>query len=187
MADGGEITQLLRAWRRGEPDALEALIPMVYQELRRVAASQMRVESLGHTLTPTGLVHESFLKLVEQEQTPEWQDRRHFFLVASRAMRQLLVDHGRRKHARKRDAAAPAEWADRVQMPGAPWDVIDLDRALDRLERSEPRMAKAVELRFFGGLNLDEIAEAMEVSAPTISRELRLAEAWLARDIRGGA
>jgi len=185
MPDGGEITRLLRAWCGGEPGALEALIPMVYEELRRLAASQMRTENPGHTLSPTGLVHESFLKLVEQKQTPDWQDRKHFFVVAAKAMRQLLVDHARRKHARKRDPGAPAEWADQVQMPGAPWDAVDLDRALDRLERDEPRMARAVELRFFGGLNLDEIAGAMDVSAPTISRELRLAEAWLAREIRG--
>ncbi|MBZ5608577.1 MAG: sigma-70 family RNA polymerase sigma factor [Acidobacteriia bacterium] len=185
MADGGEITRLLRAWSRGDGDALEALIPLVYEELRRLAAGQMRAENPGHTLSPTGLVHESFLKLVEQKHSPDWQDRKHFFVVASKAMRQLLVDHARRKHARKRDPGAPAEWPGQYQMPGAPWDVIDLDRALDRLEQNEPRMAKAVELRFFGGLNLDEIATTMDVSAPTISRELRLAEAWLAHEIRG--
>jgi RNA polymerase sigma factor (TIGR02999 family) len=181
----GEMTRLLRAWREGDPGALEALIPLVYEDLRRVAASQMRAENPGHTLSPTALVHESFLKLVEGEDTPDWQNRKHFFVVAARAMRQLLVDHARRKHARKRDPQDLPAWADQVQMPGAPWDVIDLDRALDRLQQSEPRLAKAVELRFFGGLNLDEIAGAMDVSAPTISRELRLAEAWLAREIRG--
>jgi len=185
MPDGGDITRLLRAWCGGDSGALEALMPLVYGELRRLAASQMRTENPGHTLSPTGLVHESFVKLVEQEHTPDWQDRKHFFVVASKAMRQLLVDHARRKRAQKRDPGAPAVWADLVQLPGAPWDVIDLDRALNSLERSEPRMAKAVELRFFGGLNLDEIAGTMDVSAPTISRELRLAEAWLAREIRG--
>jgi RNA polymerase sigma factor (TIGR02999 family) len=164
---------------------LEALIPLVYEQLRRVAANQMRAENPGHTLSPTGLVHESFLKLAGEKRTPDWQDRKHFFVVAAKAMRQLLLDHARRKHARKREPAAPAAWADQVQLPGAPWDVIDLDRALHRLEQTDPRMAKAVELRFFGGLNLEEIAEAMDVSAPTVSRELRLAEAWLAREIRG--
>jgi RNA polymerase sigma factor (TIGR02999 family) len=150
-----------------------------------MAANQMRSENPGHTFSPTGLVHESFLKLVEGRDTPDWQNRKHFFVVASKAMRQLLVDHARRKHARKRDPGLPVDWADQVQMHVAPWDVIDLDRALNRLERNEPRMARAVELRFFGGLNLDEIATTMDVSAPTISRELRLAEAWLAREIRG--
>jgi RNA polymerase sigma factor (TIGR02999 family) len=185
MPEEGEITRLLRAWGGGDAGALRTLIPFVYEELRRVAASQMRAENPGHTLSPTALVHESFLKLVEGKDTPNWQDRKHFFVVASKAMRQLLVDHARRKHAHKRDPGGPAEWAAQVQMPGAPWDVIDLDRALKRLERDEPRMARAVELRFFGGLNLDEIAATIQVSAPTISRELRLAEAWLAREIRG--
>ena len=183
MADGGEITRLLRAWYGGEPGALEALMPLVYEELRRLAAGQMRSEHPGHTLSPTALVHESFLKLAGEKRTPDWQDRKHFFVVAAKAMRQLLVDHARRKHARKRE---PDAWVGQVQLPGAPWDVIDLDRALNRLEQSDSRMAKAVELRFFGGLNLEEIAGAMDISAPTVSRELRLAEAWLAREIRGG-
>ena len=181
-----DVTCVLNAIEAGDPKAAEQLLPLVYEELRRLAANQMRGEHPGHTLSPTGLVHESFLRLVAQEQTPDWQDRKHFFVVAAKAMRHLLLDHARRKHARKRDPGEPADWADRVQMPGAPWDVIDLDRALFRLEQTEPRMARAVELRFFGGLNLDEIAEAMDVSAPTISRDLRLAEAWLAREIRRG-
>ena len=130
---GGEITRLLRAWREGESGALDSLIPLVYEELRRLAASQMRTENPGHTLSPTGLVHESFVKLVEQKHTPDWQDRKHFFVVAAKAMRRLLMDHARRKHALKRDSGASAGWA-QVQMPGAPWDVIDLDRALNRLE-----------------------------------------------------
>jgi RNA polymerase sigma factor (TIGR02999 family) len=187
MSGCGEVTRLLRAWCGGDPDALAALIPLVYDELRRLAIGQMRHENPGHTLSPTSLVHESFLKLVEGAHTPDWQDRKHFFVVASKAMRQLLVDHARRKRARKRDAGVSVEGVDLIQLPGAPWDVIDLDRALNRLAQGEPRMARAVELRFFGGLNLDEIAGAMDVSAPTVSRELRLAVAWLAREIRAGS
>lgn len=117
--------------------------------MRRLAASQMRTENPGHTLSPTGLVHESFVKLVEQKHTPDWQDRKHFFLVAAKAMRHLLMDNARRKHALKRDSGASAGRA-QVQNARRPWDVIDLDRALNRLETSDRRMAEAVELRFFG-------------------------------------
>jgi RNA polymerase sigma factor (TIGR02999 family) len=186
MPEEDDVTGLLRAWRGGDSSALDSLVPIVYRELHKLASFHMRAESAGHTLSPTGLVHESLLKLIQSGSSPDWQDRKHFFVVAARAMRQLLVDHARKKRAGKRDAGA-AMALDRVQLPStAPWDIIDLDRTLARLHEQEPRRAKMLELRFFGGLALDEIAEVMEVSASTISRELRLTEAWLAREIRGG-
>jgi RNA polymerase sigma factor (TIGR02999 family) len=171
---------MLRAWRSGDPQAFEALIPLVYDELHRVAVAQMRLENPGHTLTPTGLLHESFLKLMQSDSPPDWQDRKHFFVVAARAMRQHLVDHARRKHAAKRQA-------DPTTNPPhgpSPIDVIDLDRALESLHLDSPRRAQMLELRYFGGLELKDIAEVLDVSIPTVSRELKLSEAWLALQLR---
>ena len=183
----GDVTQLLRAWRNGDSSAFEALVPLVYRELHSLAEFQMRAERAEHTLSPTGLLHESFLKLMQSGSVPDWQDRKHFFVVASRAMRQLLVDHARRRGAAKRDSVLAANdmAAGLIQLPGAPWNVVDLDRALVRLQDQDARRARMLELRYFGGLNLGEIAEVLEVSTATISRELRVTEAWLAREIKG--
>ena len=181
MVPGGEITTLLRSWREGDRAALDALLPLVYADLRRIAAGHMRDAGAGHTMSPTDLVHESFLKLARGA-VPECQDRKHFFAVAAKAMRQLLVDHRRRRHAQKRHREAP----DILSAPVAAWDVLDLDAALRDLEAHDARKAETVELRFFAGLQLEEIGELHGVSAPTVSRELRLAEAWLAKRIRRG-
>ncbi len=180
MVAAGEVTKLLRSWRDGDAAALDTLTPLIYRELHKIAASQMRLEAQGHTLTPTGLLHEAFLKLVQSGSQPDWQDRKHFFVVAAGAMRQLLVDHARRRGAGKR-SATPAPEA----TPLAQHDVIDLDRALHKLAAEDARRAQMLELRYFGGLGMVEIAEALDCSAATISRELRVTEAWLAREIRG--
>jgi RNA polymerase sigma factor (TIGR02999 family) len=176
----------LRAWRGGDSSAFDALIPLVYQDLRRLASFQMRSESPEHTLSPTGLLHESFLKLMQSSTPPDWQDRKHFYAVAARAMRQLLVDYARRKHAGKR-TADPVIGAGSSGVAEAPdGDLVDLDRALTRLHEDQPRRAQMLELRHFGGLDLKEIAEVLDTSVPTVSRELRVAEAWLAHELRHG-
>ena len=182
MVDAGEVTKLLRSWRGGDAAALDSLTPLIYRELHKIAVSQMHLEAQGHTLTPTGLLHEAFLKLVQSGSQPDWQDRKHFYVVAASAMRQLLVDHARRRGASKR-LASPAPMA----TPPAKHDVIDLDRALIKLAGESARRAQMLELRYFGGLGLVEIAEALDCSAATVSRELRVTEAWLAREIRGAA
>jgi len=186
MADGGEVTRLLRAWRGGDSSAFDALIPLVYQDLRRLASYQMKSESPEHTLSPTGLLHESFLKLMQSSTPPDWQDRKHFYAVAARAMRQLLVDYARRKHAVKRTADPVIGDGSGGVAEGADGDLVGLDRGLSRLRVDRRRRAQMLELRDFGGLDLKEIAEVLDTSIPTVSRELRVAEAWLAHELRSG-
>ena len=169
MSATHEVTLLLGEWAHGKPEALHRLTPLVYAELRPLAAGYLRRERPDHTLQPTAVVHEAFLRLVDQT-TPNWQNRSHFFGVAARLMRQILVDHARRKQASKRGALkVPLEQVvsfheDRIQ------DLIALDRGLNALEAIDPRKCKAVELRYFGGLSTDEIAQALEVSAVTVRR-----------------
>jgi RNA polymerase sigma factor (TIGR02999 family) len=184
----GDITQLLQAWHGGDAAAFDALVPMVYQELHRVAAAQMRAENAGHTLSTTALLHESLLKLMQSNSLPEWQNRKHLYVVAARAMRRLLVDHARKKRAAKRDAgplaaSLPDSLSAAPTQPAV--DVIDLDRVLASLYEESPRRAQMLELRYFGGLDLAEIATISDCSLSTVSRELRFTEAWLAREIRG--
>jgi len=188
MSSAGDVTQLLRAWRGGDSAAFDALIPLIYQELHLVASAQMRNESSGHTLSPTALLHESFLKMMQSGSTPDWQDRKHFFVVAARAMRRLLVDHARRKSAVKRTNADAVNGlpASLAVFSNPAVDVVDLDRVLAALHEQAPRRAQMLELRYFGGLGLAEIAEVTECSTATVSRELRVTEAWLARELRGG-
>jgi RNA polymerase sigma-70 factor, ECF subfamily len=180
---------MLRAWREGDAHAFESLIPLVYEELHKVAVAQMRFENPGHTWTPTGLLHESFLKLMQTDSPPDWQDRKHFYVVASRAMRQLLVDHARRKSAAKRagDPGAEISTGSPRSEPAAPADVIDLDRALTALHEESSRRAQFLELRHFGGLDLAEIASVFDCSVSTVSRELKLTEAWLAHRLKKDA
>ena len=174
----GDVTGLLLAWNGGDREALEQLVPLVYEELRRRARSALAKERRGHTLQPTALVHEAYMRLVDQNRVP-WQNRFHFYAVSARAMRQVLVDHARRRLADKRDGGktfvplsrAGAEAA----TPPPSLDVLTLD----------PRQAKLVELRVYGGLTIDEAAEALGVSAATVSREWRHAEAWLHREMAG--
>ncbi len=179
-AFGGEFLHLELEGQHSVQDFL----PMLYNELHRRAAAAMRSQREGHTLQPTALVHEVYLRLMARE-TPALKDRAHFFSLASKMMRQILVDHARRKSARKRNQLIPVELDDRLAQTGAQSpDVLDVDAALSRLAEVAPRQARILELRYFGGLELAEAAEALGVSVPTIVRETRLAEAWLARDLR---
>jgi RNA polymerase sigma factor (TIGR02999 family) len=168
----------LAEWAKGNKQALDDLTPLVYKELRRLAASQLRKERRSHTLQPTALVHEAYLRLVAQKD-PGWQDRSHFFGVAARLMRQILVDHARKRQAGKRAGLRVSlEEAVSFQHERSR-DLVALDSGLNALEKLDPRKCKAVELRYFGGLSMDEIAQALAVSAVTVRRDLRMAEAWL--------
>ncbi|MFI5095007.1 MAG: sigma-70 family RNA polymerase sigma factor [Candidatus Acidiferrales bacterium] len=185
MSDTHEVTLLLAEWAKGNQRALDDLTPLVYRELRHLAASYLRKERLGHTLQPTALVHEAYVRLVDQS-NPTWQSRSHFFGVAARLMRQILVDHARRKRAGKRAGIkVPLDEAVSFQQ-GRSRDLIALDSGLHALEKLDPRKCKAVELRYFGGLSMDEIAKALEVSTITVRRDLRMAEAWLRQEMQNG-
>ncbi len=178
-----EVTRLLAEWGKGNQQALEDLTPLVYRELRQLAASYLRKESPGHTLQPTALVHEAYLRLVDQK-NPDWQGRSHFFGVAARLMRQILVDHARRRQAGKR-AMRKVSLEEAVSFqPERSRDLVALDSGLKALEKLDPRKCKAVELRYFGGLSTDEIAQTLEVSPITVRRDLRMAEAWLHHEMR---
>jgi RNA polymerase sigma-70 factor (ECF subfamily) len=178
-----EVTRLLAEWANGNQQALEDLTPLVYRELRQLAAGYLRKESPGHTLQPTALVHEAYLRLVDQK-SPDWEGRAHFFGVAARLMRQILVDHARRRQAGKR-AVLKVSLQEAVSFqPERSRDVVALDSGLRALEKLDPRKCKAVELRYFGGLSMDEIAQALEVSPVTVRRDLRMAEAWLHHEMR---
>ena len=173
-----EVTRLLAEWRAGDERAVGELIPLVYGELRRLAAAYLRGERKGHTLQPTALVHEAYLRLVEQS-SPDWQSRSHFYGVAARVMRQILVDHARRKLAKKRaGVAVTLDQAVSFQQEGS-GDLVALDAALTDLEKFDARKCQTIELRYFAGLSMDEIAQAMQLSVQTVRRDLRMAEAWL--------
>lgn len=184
----GDVTGLLLAWNRGDREAFEQLVPLVYEELRRRAQNALAKERRGHTLQPTALVHEAYLRLVDQSRIP-WQNRFHFYAVSARAMRHVLVDHARRRLADKRDGGRTFVPLSRAGVeaatPPPSLDVLALDRALERLAELDPRQAKLVELRVYGGLTIDEAAGALEVSAATVSRDWRHAEAWLHREMAG--
>jgi RNA polymerase sigma-70 factor, ECF subfamily len=183
MSATHEVTLLLSQWAEGNQQALNELTPLVYKELRQLAANYLRKERQGHTLQPTALVHEAYLRLVDQKK-PDWQNRSHFYGVAARLMRQILVDHARRKQAGKRAGLkVPLEQAVSFERERCQ-DLIALDVGLNALEGIDPRKCKAVELRYFGGLSTEEIAQSLEVSAITVRRDLRMAEAWLHRAMR---
>jgi RNA polymerase sigma factor (TIGR02999 family) len=185
MSDTHEVTRLLAEWRKGNQQALEELTPLVYRELRQLAASCLRRERHGHTLQPTAVVHEAYLRLVDQKH-PTWQNRSHFFGVAARLMRQILVDHARKKQAGKR-AGMRVSLQEAVSLQHErSRDLVALDSGLGELEKIDPRKCKVVELRYFGGLSMDEIAQALDVSPVTVRRDLRMAEAWLHHQIQNG-
>jgi RNA polymerase sigma factor (TIGR02999 family) len=185
MSATHDVTLLLAAWARGSQQALDDLTPLVYRELRQLAAGYLRREPRGHTLQPTALVHEAYLRLVDQS-NPDWQNRSHFFGVAARLMRQILVDHARRKHAGKR-AGHKVSLEETISfLPKRSRDLIALDNGLDALEKIDPRKCKAVELRYFGGLSMDEIAQTLDVSPITVRRDLRMAEKWLHNEMQSG-
>lgn len=187
MSTSGEVTELLRHVQSGDQQALDRLAPLVYDELRRVARMVFRKERSDHTLQPTALVNEVFMKLVDQTDV-SWHSRAHFMAIASRAMRRVLVDHSRAHTAEKRGGGAgvvPLDEALAYSEDRSP-DILLLDRALDDLAKLDPRQARIVELRFFGGLTGEEIAETVGVSTATVTRELRIAQAWLYRAMSGG-
>lgn len=187
VPDPGEVTALLRAWSDGDPAAPERLLPLVYRQLRRLAASKMRKERANHTLQPTALVHEAYVKLVDQHLP--WKNRGHFYGVAARAMREVLVDHARRRDADKR---APErrrisiESAD-VAVDPRTIDLLALDEALKTLAGLDERQSRLVELRLFAGLTVQECGVVLGCSAATASRDYRHAEAWLRRRMRGAS
>jgi len=179
-----DVTRLLDRWASGDEKALADLTPLVYRELRQLAAGYLRKERNGHTLQPTALVHEAYLRLVEQNR-PDWENRSHFFGVAARLMRQILVDHARRRNAGKRAGlSVPLEGAVTFRQERSR-DLLALDTGLTALEKLDARKCKAVELRYFGGFSMDEIAQALEVSPITVRRDLRMAEAWLQKEMQG--
>jgi RNA polymerase sigma factor (TIGR02999 family) len=178
----GEVTRLLQAWNEGDAAARDRLIPVVYAELRRRAAAHLRRERPEHTLRPTDLVHEAYLRLCEQSSA--WQNREQFFGVASRLMRRILVDHARARGAAKRGRGLRVTLVEeRAAAPAEP-DLLDLDEALDELQGLDERQGRLVELRYFGGLTLDEAAAALGVSRATANREWALAKAWLFRRLK---
>lgn len=182
----GDVTQLLRAAASGERQNLDALMAAIYDDLRRLAISHMRVERDGHTLQPTALVHEAYLKLIDQRAT-NWTDRVHFFAVASRIIRRILVDHARERQAAKRGAGrerVALEQAD-VFAPASDVDLVALDEALTELAAIDERQAKIVEMRFFGGLTLEEIAGDLSIGRRSVDREWSAAKAWLCFRLSG--
>jgi RNA polymerase sigma factor (TIGR02999 family) len=184
MPNPSSVTALLGEWSRGNEGALNQLLPLVYAELRRMAARQLRRERSNHTLQPTALVHEVYLRLVDQRQV-DWQDRAHFLGVAARVMRRILVDHARRHGARKRGDGVQCVSLGVVEEPAASSDlpVLALDQVLSRLETADPDLARIVELRAFGGLTIDEAAHVLKVSPSTAKRDWRTARAWLHREL----
>jgi RNA polymerase sigma factor (TIGR02999 family) len=179
------VTDLLQAWASGDQAALDELLPLVYEELRRQARRYMRAQPAGHTLQTTALVHEAYLRLVGQSSV-EWQGRAHFFGVAAKAMRSVLVDHARARGAAKRGGSVRAitlDDAGGVAGPQASVDVLALDEALGRLAELDPRKSQMVELRYFGGLGIDEAAAVLGVSPATVKREWTTARAWLRREL----
>ena len=178
-----QVTRLLADGANGNQQALDDLTPLVYRELRQLAASYLRKENPGHTLQPTALVHEAYLRLVDQK-SPDWEGRSHFFGVAAHLMRQILVDHARRRQAGKR-AVLKVSLEEAVSFqPERSRDLVALDSGLRALEKLDPRKSKAIELRYFGGLSMDEIAQTLAVSTITVRRDLRMAEAWLYHEMR---
>jgi RNA polymerase sigma factor (TIGR02999 family) len=177
-----EVTRWLHAAGAGAPDALDHLARAVYDQLHRVAAGHMRREAIGHTLQTTVLVHEAFLQLARQREMA-WVDRGHYYRVASRVMRQLLIDHTRRRHRAKRDGGRPVT-LDSLPTPAIDEELLALDEALDLLARDDPRAAQVVELRYFTGLSIEEAAEALNQSTATVKRDWRYARAFLRRALR---
>jgi RNA polymerase sigma factor (TIGR02999 family) len=181
------VTGLLQRWREGERAALDALVPLVYAELRRIADAHMRREHDPLSLQPTALVHEAFIKLAGGADV-DWHDRSHFLAVAARTMRQILVDRGRHRHAAKRDGGERITLTS-LDLAGGeqPVDLLALDQALSRLAEIDERKAAIVELRVFGGLDFAEIGAVMSLSRATLDREFRTARLWLFHTINGGA
>lgn len=182
------VTQLLIEWKSGNKAALDLLVPLVYRELRRLADHYLRDESAAITMQPTALVHEAYLRLVAQN-LPDWQSRSHFYGVAARLMRQILVDHARRRGSAKRGSGAEKVSIENAVSfsPARGRDIEQLDDALTALAAFDGRKAEIIELRYFGGFGLEEISQSLSISAATVCREQRVAEAWLHREMARAA
>ena len=182
-----EISQILVEWSKGGKEASDKLMPLVYDELRRQAARYLRRERPGHTLQTTALIHETYLKLIDQKNV-DWQNRAHFYGIAAQAMKRILIDHAKARHREKRGGAAenlPLDEARFVVSDETNVDIVALDQALTRLAAFDPRQASIVDLKFFAGLSIDDIAETLEVSPATVKREWNSAKAWLFSEING--
>ncbi len=186
MAESHQITQLLIDWSNGSELALEQLFPLVYDELRRMARSYMRRQPSGHTFQTTELIHEAYIKLAKNEEK-NWQNRAHFFGVAAQAMRHILVDYARSKHSKKRGG-----WQERVTLSENAMiseqhseQIVELDNVLKQLATMDERKSRVVELKFFGGLSIEEIAEVLRISPETVKRDWRFARTWLLRELAG--
>ena len=182
---GGDVTGLLQAWRGGDQAALDNLIPLLERELHRIAKHYMAAQPPGHTLQTTALVNEAYLRLIDAQRL-SWHDRSHFLAVCSRIMRHVLVDHARARQAAKRGGAAGAAPLEEawVASPEPGTDIVAIDEALGALAKLYPRKARVIELRFFGGLSVEETAGVLEVSKDTVMRDWRLARSWLARELK---
>ena len=180
------VTELLLEWQQGDTAALDKLTPLVYDELRRIAHRYVQRERAGHTLQTTALVNEAYLRLLGQQKI-EWQSRAHFFAVTAQVMRHILIDHARRRHYLKREGALQqVSLGDAALMTlERARELLALDEALDELARLDARKGRVVELRYFGGLSLEEAAEVLEVSVMTVRRDWRAAKAWLYRALKG--
>ena len=184
----GEVSELLQAWGDGDRRALDQLTPIVYDELRRLASHYMRGERPGHSLQATALVNEAYMRLVDYKGM-QWQNRAHFFAVSAQLMRRILVDHARRRNL-KRGGGVPHVSLEETAMVGGgdrAADLVALDDALDALARFDPRKVQVVEMRFFGGLSVEETAEVLKVSSVTVMRDWSTAKAWLYRELAGGS
>ncbi len=181
---GQDVTRMLRAWGGGDQAALDLLIPILEKELHAIARRHMRLENPGHTLQTTALVNEAYLRLVDVKQT-NWHDRAHFLAVCAQIMRRILVDHARARRTDKRGGGMAPITLDEalVVSPDAGTDVVAVDEALSTFEKIDPRKAKVVELRFFGGLSVEETAAALRISVESVARDWRLAKVWLMRQL----
>jgi RNA polymerase sigma factor (TIGR02999 family) len=184
MPGSEEVTRLLIEWKEGNQASMDLLVPIVYDEMRRLAESYLRDERSAATLQPTALVHEAYLRLVGQH-LPDWESRSHFFGVAAHLMRQILVDHARRQKSGKRGGGAPRASLDEALSfaPERSSEIVALNDALEALAKVDERKSRILELRFFGGFSVDETAQALGTSVATIGREQRMAEAWLHREM----
>jgi RNA polymerase sigma-70 factor, ECF subfamily len=185
--DPNQVTQLLISLRGGDRSAAQKLMPLVYDEFKALAAHHLAGERKNHTLQPTALVHEAYLRLIDQTRV-DWQGRTHFFAIGSQAIRRVLIDHARsRARAKRGGGMARVELDDAVALaPERAEDLLALDEALEKLEKLDARQAKVVEMRFFGGMTVEEVAEALGVSKRTVEGEWTMARAWLLRELTGG-
>jgi RNA polymerase sigma-70 factor, ECF subfamily len=189
MSEAPEVTELLRAWGRGDPSALDRLTPLVYAELRRIARRYMRNERGGNTLQATALVNEAYLRLVDVKGA-DWRDRSHFFALSAQIMRRILIDAARARVSAKRGSGKRADRSTAIDFDALPSldtqkgrELIALDDALNALAKIDPRKARVIELRFFGGLSVEETAEVLSLSAQSILRDWKLGKAWLQREM----